>query len=106
MKIDLGYTTIEIPENSKDGKWKDFNELGKKEGFRLPTLDELRYLYSLKKDLSIGSFPGNWIWSSEPMKLNIYSPGPKYYFKDFRNGEEEWDYAYMTSALLIKVYDK
>ena len=53
MIIDLGHTIMEIPEDSKDGKWKDFNELAEKEGFRLPTLKELRYLYSLKKDLEI-----------------------------------------------------
>jgi len=106
MIIDLGHIIVDFDPSAKDGKWKDFNELGKKEGFRLPTLKELRYFYSLKKDLRIGSFPGNWIWSSEPMELDIYSPGPKYYFKDFRNGEEEWDYAHMTSALLVRVYDK
>jgi hypothetical protein len=106
MTIDLGHIIVDFDPSSKDRKWKDFNELAEKEGFRLPTLKELRYLYSLKKDLEIGSFPGNWFWSSEVMELNIYSSGSKYYFKDFRNGEEEWDYAYMTSALLIKVYDK
>jgi hypothetical protein len=77
MIIDLGHTIMEVPEDSKDGKWKDFNELAEKEGFRLPTLKELRYLYSLKKDLGIGSFPGNWFWSSEVMELNLYSPGSK-----------------------------
>ena len=104
--IDLGHMIIEIPENSKDGKWTDFNELGKKEGFRLPTLKDLRYLYSLKKDLGIGSFPQDWVWSSEVMERNIYSSGSKYYFKDFRSGAEDWDYGNTSNARLIRVYDK
>ena len=104
--IDLGHTIMEISENSKDGKWKDFNELSEKEGFRFPTLNELRYLYSLKKDLGIGDFADRWFWSSEVMERNIYSPGSKYYFKDFRDGIEDWEYANMRSACLIRVYDK
>ena len=106
MIIDLGHTIMEIPEDSKDGKWMDFNKLAQKEGFRLPTLKELRYLYSLKKDLEIGSFPGNWFWSSEVMELNVYPSGSKYYFKDFRGGTEDWEFGNSPHALLVRVYDK
>jgi hypothetical protein len=106
MTIDLGHIIVDFEPSSKDGKWNDFNELAEKEGFRLPTLKELRYLYSLKKDLEIGSFPGNWFWSSEVMELNVYSSGSKYYFKDFRDGLEDWEYANMRSACLIRIYDK
>ena len=106
MIIDLGHTIMEIPEDSKDGKWKDFNELAEKEGFRLPTLNELRYLYSIKKDLEIGDFSDRWFWSSEVMERNVYSSGSKYYIKDFRGGHEDWEYANMRSACLIRVYDR
>lgn len=106
MIIDLGHTIMEIPEDSKDGKWKDFNKLAEKEGFRLPTLKELRYLYSLKKDLEIGSFTDRWFWSSEAMEINVYSSGSKYYFKDFRGGMEDWEYGNSPHALLVRVYDK
>lgn len=106
MIIDLGHTIMEIPEDSKDGKWKDFNELAEKEGFRLPTLKELRYLYSLKKDLEIGSFTDSWFLSSEAMEINVYSSGSKYYFKDFRGGMEDWEYGNSPHALLVRVYDK
>lgn len=106
MIIDLGHTIMEIPEDSKDGKWKDFNELAEKEGFRLPTLKELRYLYSLKKDLEIGSFTDSWFWSSEAMEINVYSSGSKYYFKDFKGGMEDWEYGNSPHALLVRVYDK
>jgi hypothetical protein len=106
MTIDLGHIIVDFDPSSKDGKWKDFNELAEKEGFRFPTLNELRYLYSLKKDLGIGDFADRWFWSSEIMERNIYSSGSKYYFKDFRDGIEDWEYANMRSACLIRVYDK
>jgi hypothetical protein len=106
MTIDLGHIIVDFEPSSKDGKWNDFNGLAEKEGFRLPTLAELRYLYSLKKDLGIGNFPRDWFWSSEEMGATIYSSGAKYYFKDFRDGLEDWEYANMRSACLIRIYDK
>jgi hypothetical protein len=106
MTIDLGHIIVDFDPSSRDGKWKDFNELAEKEGFRFPYLKELRYLYSLKKDLEIGDFADRWFWSSEVMERNVYSSGSKYYFKDFRDGIEDWEYANMRSACLIRVYDK
>ena len=106
MTIDLGHIIVDFDTSSKDGKFKDFNELAENEGFRLPTLNELRYLYSLKKDLGIGDFSDRWFWSSEVMERNVYSSGSKYYFKDFRSGHEDWEYANMRSACLIRIYDR
>jgi hypothetical protein len=106
MTIDLGHIIVDFDPSSKDGKWTDFNELAEKEGFRLPTLKELRYLYSLKKDLEIGSFPDDWVWSSDVMERNVYSSGSKYYFKDFRSGANDWEYGNTPNAHLIRVYDK
>jgi len=106
MTIDLGHIILDFDPSAKDGKWNDFNELSENEGFRLPTLKELSYLYSLKKDLEIGDFYDRWFWSSEVMERNVYSSGSKYYIKDFINGHQDWEYANMRSACLIRVYDK
>ena len=34
MTINLGHIIVDFDPSSKDGKWKDFNELAEKEGFK------------------------------------------------------------------------
>lgn len=106
--IDLGHIIAEIPEvrqEGKDGSWIYFNKLSEEEGFRLPTLKELGYLYSLKEDLNL-EIPKDWYWSSEVNQRMVYDTSTKYYFFDFRTGVSDWEYANQQTCALIRIYEK
>jgi hypothetical protein len=108
MILDTGHTRFEILPGQKDVSWIYAEELSKEEGFRIPTLEELRYLYSLKRKLGLNlQIPDNWVWSSKEDKgPRIEGEGKSYYFLNFRNGNSDWEWGNLKTAIIIKAFDR
>jgi hypothetical protein len=84
--------------------WEQCLEEVESEGKRLPTLNELKYLYDVHNELKIGKIPRANFWSSDPYEsgMGLY---PRKWFFSFRHGRPDWEYANSKIGLLIKVKD-
>jgi hypothetical protein len=84
--------------------WEQCLEEAESEGKRLPTLNELKYLYDIHNELKIGKISRGNFWSSDPYEsgMSLY---PRKWFFSFRHGRPDWEYANSKIGLLIKVKD-
>jgi hypothetical protein len=104
--IDTGHVRFEIPKpREDDNEWKTWTYcegLSKKEGFRIPTIEELKYLYNFQQKSGI-EIQNDWVWSSKKLEDQEQSA---YYYFSFATGTTSWHFAYQDSCVLVKAFDK